>query len=181
MPTARVQQQTRSIFVKRPKFSDLWNAYPKKTTAPEAYEIAGGVPLALYKENPDGYANACAIRLSHSFNEGNFPLTRAKLAKVAKLYSEKGASGKPYLFRVNDMIKYVESELGEPDIIIQADGTNQSRKFAELQGIIIFVVKGWGNATGHVTLWNDYECGDKCYFQPENAELVKILFWRLKD
>ncbi|ASK27256.1 hypothetical protein BG910_05425 [Neisseria chenwenguii] len=47
--------------------------------------------------------------------------------------------------------------------------------------MIAFVITGWNDATGHITLWNDYECGDKCYFQPSNAKLVRILFWRLQD
>ncbi|KPN74829.1 MULTISPECIES: type VI secretion system amidase effector protein Tae4 [Neisseria] len=179
--TVTAQGSSASISIKRPRFSDLWKAYPKKSSAEEAYRQAGGIPLALYLENSTAYENACAIRLSHSFNEGNFPLTKQKLSSVKNAYAQKGANGKPYLFRVNDMIKYVTNQLGKPDIELIANGTNQSKHFAGMQGIIIFVVKGWGNATGHVTLWNDYECGDKCYFQPNNATLVKILFWRLID
>ncbi|MDO5070456.1 MAG: type VI secretion system amidase effector protein Tae4 [Neisseria zoodegmatis] len=179
--SASAQGQTSSVTVKRPKFSDLWSAYPINSTAEQAYRLVGGSPLAHYEENPRGYANACAIRLSRSFNHGNFPLTRQRLSKVPRYYALSGGDGKPYLLRVNDIIKYVQNNLGKPDIELVADGTNQSRRFAGRKGIIIFIISGWGDATGHVTLWNDYECGDKCYFQPDNAKLIKILFWDLKD
>ncbi|WP_288384156.1 T6SS effector amidase Tae4 family protein [uncultured Acinetobacter sp.] len=57
-----------------------------------------------------------------------------------------------------------------------------SSQLVNKKGIIIFKVSGWGDASGHVTLWNGNDCGDSCYFthnQP-NVITTEILFWNLK-
>ncbi|MCA0393993.1 MAG: type VI secretion system amidase effector protein Tae4 [Proteobacteria bacterium] len=48
--------------------------------------------------------------------------------------------------------------------------------------MVIFEVSGWGDASGHVTLWDGSSCGDHCYFvhdQP-GVQTTRILFWELK-
>ena len=49
-------------------------------------------------------------------------------------------------------------------------------------GIIVFKVSGWGDASGHVTLWNGNDCGDSCYFihSTPNVRTTDILFWNLR-
>nr|WP_233174907.1 MULTISPECIES: T6SS effector amidase Tae4 family protein [Delftia] len=45
-----------------------------------------------------------------------------------------------------------------------------------MDGVGIIVVKGhgWGNAIGHVTLWNGTECSDTCHLMsdPDNGTFV---------
>lgn len=45
-----------------------------------------------------------------------------------------------------------------------------------MDGVRIIVVKGheWGNAIGHVTLWNGTECSDTCHLMsdPDNGTFV---------
>lgn len=49
------------------------------------------------------------------------------------------------------------------------------------KGIILFVVSGWPDATGHATLWNGSACYDHCYFNEPGARYKtdKANFWSL--
>lgn len=176
--TAIVDSTKSKIQVKRPKFYDVWFSYPRKMAAPEVYYLVGGQAFELYKGNPTGYANACALRLSRAFNYGGVPLKQSTAG-----YHVKGEDGKPYLLRVTDMIKFVEKNLGKADLSLKpTNNQDLSSQLKGKQGIIIFKVTGWNNATGHVTLWNGYDCGDSCYFIHSNPNTTtnEILFWNLR-
>lgn len=168
---------TAAIKVNRPKFNDVWANYPLHMAAPDVYKLVGGTAYALFLENPEGYANACALRLSRSFNYGGLIIT-----SKATGYKVKGGDGKNYLLRVRDMIAFVEANFGNPDLVIKPNGQDKSTDFRGKKGVLIFNVTGWGDASGHVTLWNGADCGDHCYFthptQP-NAKTTEILFWEL--
>lgn len=63
-----------------------------------------------------------------------------------------------------------------------AGGLDVSSRFAGKTGVLIFDVSGWGDASGHVTLWNGRDCGDTCYFvhdQP-GVRTIEVMFWELK-
>ncbi len=172
--------QRAPIKINRPKFSDVWAKYPHKSAAADVYKLIGGNIEALYLEDPKKYENACALRLSRAFNYGGLTMT----AK-GKQYGVKGGDQKIYLLRVNDMMRFVQTNFGDPDLIVIPNGKNRSADFAGKKGVLIFQVTGWSNATGHVTLWNGADCGDKCYFEHEmffglGAETTKISFWELK-
>lgn len=49
------------------------------------------------------------------------------------------------------------------------------------QGIILFEVSGWSNATGHATLFNGRTCYDQCYFNEPGANYRtdRAHFWSL--
>jgi hypothetical protein len=177
--TASANGATAKIKIKRPKFSTVWSNYPGKMDAPTTYKTIGGPVYELYKENPTGYANACALRLSRAFNYSGTPIEKTAIG-----YKVKGADNKIYLLRVTDMIKFVEQNYGQPDkTIIPKNGADVSNEFLEKKGILIFKVTGWQGATGHVTLWNGIDCGDHCYFihptQP-NVRTTEVKFWELK-
>src|SRR5690606_34277853 len=109
--TAAAGRQSSSIQAKRPLFLTLWSNYPVKMAAGDVYALVGGQALALYKENPTGYANACALRLSKSLNYGGMPIKQS-----TRGYKVKGSDNKPYLLRVREMITFVEQNLGKADI-----------------------------------------------------------------
>jgi len=84
------------------------------------------------------------------------------------------------MYRVNDMIPYLESIFGKPDITIKSPKrTNCTGK----KGIIVFSRSGWSNARGHVTLWNGNICSDACHFMgsDENGTFIpkKAYLWVL--
>lgn len=175
---ATAGSQSSKIKVKRPKFSDVWSNYPLQLGAPDVYKLVGGNAYELYKTNPTDYANACALRLSRSFNYGGLTIT-----SEATGYKVSGGDGKKYLLRVQDMIAFVKANFGSPDFISTPNGQDKSIDFSGKKGILVFQVSGWRNATGHVTLWDGSECGDHCYFtHPTDlkAKTTEILFWELK-
>lgn len=172
-----VASQAAQIDVRRPRFSTLWDHYPVGMPAPEVYQLVGGNAYELYQENPTAYANACALRLSRAFSYGGLEIT-----STARGYKVQGGDGKRYLLRVVDIIALVKANFGAPDMEVTPQGSDVSDQFRGKTGVLIFEVSGWGNATGHVTLWNGSDCGDSCYFvhgQP-GATTTKVLFWELK-
>lgn len=176
--TAAAGGQSSAIQAKRPLFSTLWSNYPVKMAAPDVYGLVGGQALALYKENPTGYANACALRLSRSLNYGGMPIKQS-----TRGYKVKGSDNKPYLLRVREMITFVEQNLGKADITFKPKNNEDvSSQLRGKKGIIIFKVSGWGDASGHVTLWNGSDCGDSCYFihSAPNVRTTDIFFWNLR-
>lgn len=175
---ARAGNQTISLVLNRPRFQDLWRHYPVNMPAPDVYQKVGGKAYELYLSNPEAYANACALRLSRSLNYGGMPIP----AKT-KGYLVTGSDGKRYFLRVKDVIAFLKKNLGSPDIEMDIkDSGNVSHKFKHNKGIIVFIVSGWGDATGHVTLWEGALCGDSCYFTHNSPSIktTKILFWNLK-
>lgn len=166
-----------TLDIKRPRFADLWAAYPVGMAAGDVYALVGGNAHELYKTNPTGYANACALRLSRAFNYGGLTIT-----SKATGYKVKGGDGKSYLLRVRDMITFVRANFGSPDIRVAPRGQDKTADFASKRGVLIFNVSGWGDASGHVTLWNGADCGDNCYFihdQP-GVSTTEIQFWELR-
>lgn len=176
--TARAGGRSSTIQAKRPLFSELWKYYPVKMSASDVYSMVGGQAMALYQENPTGYANACALRLSRSFNYGGMPIKQS-----TRGYKVRGADHKPYLLRVREMISFVEQNLGTADLSFKPQNNQDlSSQLKGKKGIIIFKVSGWGDASGHVTLWNRNDCGDSCYFIHDTPSLrtTDILFWNLR-
>lgn len=95
----------------------------------------------------------------------------------------KGNDSKPYLLRVREMITFVEQNLGKADITFKPQNNQDiSSQLSGKKGIIIFKVSGWGDASGHATLWNGDDCGDSCYFihNNPNVRTTDILFWNLR-
>lgn len=157
-------------------FDTLWKNYPVGLDAEAVYKLIGGKVYDLYLTNPNGYANACALRLSKSFNYGGLPLTKSTSG-----YKETGSDGKYYLFRVKDMINYVKLKLGRPTATKKPSDLDYTTYFTSKQGVLIFKVSGWGDATGHVTLWDGSRCGDHCYFTHPNPNVktVEVNFWEI--
>lgn len=154
----------------------MWTSYPN-LPAGEVYALVGGEAHALYRENPQGYANACALRLSRAFNYSGVPISKSSSG-----YKVKGADDKQYLLRVRDMIGFVRRNFGEPEKSVAPSGRDATADFKGLQGVLVFSVSGWGDATGHVTLWNGADCGDHCYFVHDQPTVSTTLvqFWELK-
>ncbi|WP_208456230.1 T6SS effector amidase Tae4 family protein [Burkholderia latens] len=81
------------------------------------------------------------------------------------------ADGNACLFRVNDMMAYVERVFGRPDKIVKSPRPDD---FAGMKGIIVVKGSGWRNARGHVTLWDGARCSDTCHLMadPENGRFI---------
>lgn len=52
--------------------------------------------------------------------------------------------------------------------------------FAGSKGIILFEVSGWGDATGHFTLWNGSKVAHGDYFKPKGSAVLKgVKLWKI--
>lgn len=150
----------------RPKFLTLWGNF--KTIYADGKVISVGNKIGgKVKQNIDlgikdatlGFTNACALRMSYALNYSGIGITRGSWQTVS------GGDMKWYIFRVKDIIKFLNSSFGKPDKTIKSP---KPQDFSKMQGIIIFNVN-WSDATGHVTLWDGSICSDHCYF-PEAKE-----------
>ena len=72
------------------------------------------------------------------------------------------------------MKDYLTKIFGKPDFAYAAP---TMEKLLTHKGIIIFEVEGWGDASGHATIWDGLRCSDKCYFD----KAKKVHLWSLEN
>ena len=151
----------------RPSFNGAWAAFTavRIPVAAIGEKIGGHVQKNI--EIPiNGFKNACPIRMSYVLNSTGFPIPKStRYAMVS------GADGRQYIYRVDDMMSYLESSFGK------ADKTSRSpmpSDFANLKGILVVKGHGWRDAKGHVTLWDGTQCSDSCHLMhdPDNGPFV---------
>ncbi len=134
----------------------MWSVYPTGTSSSVKTKIGGGVAGGWV-------TNTCVIRISHCFNKCGEPIPRG----YPGLTTTFGAGGKRYAFRVTEFKTYLENKYKPADI-----SGSQRSDVAGKQGIIMFDVDGWSDATGHFDLWNGSECRGSDYF--DNAHAVYL-------
>lgn len=155
--------------LKRPNFETAWSAF-RVVNVPvrEVGLIIGGAVQRNIEipESQGGFANACPIRMSYVMNRTGFAIQ-----KSAQFKSVSGADHHQYLYHVKAMILWLELQFGAPDVVITSPkpGDLKGRR-----GILVVKGHGWGNATGHVTLWDGVRCADACHLidDPLNGRFV---------
>lgn len=97
-----------------------------------------------------------------------------------------------YYMRVSDIILFLEKNFGVADEEF-TDGILARDELIGKKGIVVFTIEGWGDATGHVALWDGSAFADGAaddYFNLVNdpslnrggrVTLKKVRFWELKD
>jgi hypothetical protein len=156
----------------KPSFIKLW-VYFSEINIPVkdvGKKIGGNIQTNI---DSGVFQNACPIRMSYALNKAGVPIPLGKKYAVVS-----GKDKNQYMYRVNDIITFLEDTFGKPDTIILAP---KESDFIGKKGIIVFSGSGWSNARGHVTLWNGASCSDACHFMfsPENGTFVpeKGLLW----
>lgn len=158
----------------RPSFQAAWARFQdiRLPVSEVGRKLGGNV-----QRNVDSgiFQNACPIRMSYVLNGTGLAVPNAGPYAVVS-----GADRNFYMYRVNDMIKYLEAKLGPPDKTVKAPTTSD---FAGLKGILVVKGSGWSNAVGHVTLWNGSICSDSCHLasDPDNGSFVPEIghLWEL--
>ena len=102
-------------------------------------KIGGKVKLNI---DNGTFQNACAIRMSYAFNYSG------KEIKKSDGNVSSGADKKWYLYRVNDFIKFLDSNYSDKE------ETTNIADFQGKKGVIVFKDCGWSDATGHVDLYD---------------------------
>jgi hypothetical protein len=142
-------------------FSKLWDAYPEGEADFVKSEIGGSVNAAWVE-------NTCPIRLSRSLNYSGHPV----LANP-HLLTLRGADKKQYAFRLSEFMGYLKQSFGHPTISVTRtpgdDGTLLEESIRGHKGIVVFIVKGWVDATGHVDLWDGESVKHEAHFDRASA------------
>jgi len=155
----------------KPSFIKAWTHFSEINISVKdvGQKIGGHVAINI---DSGIFQNACPIRMSYVLNKCGIIIPRGKGYAVVS-----GKDKKQYMYRVNDMITYLEEIFGKPDFTKKSP---QKSDFNGKKGIIVFSGSGWSNARGHVTLWDGNICSDACHFMgsdengtfvPENAYL----------
>lgn len=218
--TATSGSATAAVVPHRPSWADMKKYYPDRgVQTPVLYDSQiGGKFVKLYAQQ--GYENTCAVRMSYALNRSGLKLPQAPGAGA----SIKGGDGYWYWIRVSDLkaelarrFKGADQELGLsviPKTLLQ-DDTAMSKlfkqrvkegqefidtKLAGKNGIVVFEVSGWGDASGHFTLWDgsartlayadghDDPANNNFYFwltqvdaaRTRLVQVVRVKFWELK-
>jgi hypothetical protein len=165
----------------KPIFAKMWATFPdhvKYPTLKDLYTALGG--KAALNINAPGFGpngNACASRISVALNKSGAPI------RVTSGISTIGTADKSrIIYRVTDLRKYLVATLGKADIdtTIPFDDA-----FAGKKGIIAFTVSGWGDASGHIALYDGAKYREPSYDNyasystAAGAKTVKAEFWTL--
>jgi len=151
-------------------FERMWNAYPAPGgTAAEAKVIVGG------DVNADWLSNTCVIRLSRSLNYAGHPVP----AGFTGLSTVRGADGMRYAFRLEEFRKYLQFTYGPATFSEDRDPLRPEppASFTGQTGIVVFRVKDWVDATGHIDLWDGSRHLHAEYF----AKAHSVLLWRVES
>lgn len=191
---ASVDDQRSIIEPQRPKWDDMKLFYPDTNVKTvDLYNFIGGGLPEYFKNDPVNWENSCCIRMSKALNYSGVALPKAPSSGG----TIKGSDGYNYWIRVNDMKKYLSEKFGNRDIEA-IGGLNAVDQFKGKKGIIVFDVTGWGNASGHFTLWDGKNLvypGDPLHDDPNSeyyyfsmryttprgvVKTEKIRLWELK-
>lgn len=162
---------SRPVQSKRPKWVDMKKNYPDESIKIfKLYEIIGGNFSKFNNEDEikmSYLANSCAIRMSRGLNLSGFKLPSSNKGFGEKGGVMKGGDGYYYWLRVKELNKYLAQKFGKPEFDktlapVSIDNINKKEtlssdewvKIKEMNGIISFDVSGWGDASGHFTLWD---------------------------
>ncbi len=220
--TASSGAATASVTARRPSWADMKKHYPDKTVAtPDLYDrMIGGRFKNLYKQA--AYANTCAVRMSYALNRSGLKLGAAP----SKGGSMQGDDGYSYWIRVGDLkgelasrfrgadeelaLKLIPNSMLSDNAGMAAvfkERVKQAQDFldtrlASKHGIVVFEVNGWGDASGHFTLWDggakslayadhhDSPADANYHFwltqlagdpaRPKLVQTARVKFWELK-
>lgn len=172
--TATAPGVSATVTARRPSWADMSRHYPdKNVTTDDLYDNRIGGRFRRLYEHP-AYQNTCAVRMSYALNRSGLRMGPAPSSGGGIT----GGDGYLYWIRVTDLkahlsrqFKGADEELTLP--VIPASMTNdvpamqekykERRRLAQAwldtrlagrNGIVVFNVTGWGDASGHFTLWD---------------------------
>ncbi|QLL15945.1 T6SS effector amidase Tae4 family protein [Pseudomonas chlororaphis] len=176
-----------SVDVRRPRFSTLWKAYTEvgHKDSVSVYQLVGGEVEAHRAAKPAAYANACALRLSRAFNYGGYKIPKGTIIKETPIYRLRGGDDLPYIMKVEGFLAFLKNNWKAPDHEVKP---NNLSFINGKQGVLVMVISGWNDATGHATLWDgkntgdgsDYHRLDSHTYDDPRVKLEVINFWELK-
>ncbi|SUA36786.1 Uncharacterised protein [Neisseria zoodegmatis] len=198
---------------KKPAWADMVEHY-KTIPSHEFYPLISKRWAELAEREPTVWENTCAARMSYALNHSGI---RLPANRAGAFIGDKDK--KNHWFRVRELGEFLKKQFGKgtveyrpPRLKSDDDADFDSAAFQERiaavkqnvlakikgkTGIVMFEVEGWGNASGHFTLWDGskmlyargHESDDdsEYYFwfarlspNPNRPiQTVKVIFWEL--
>lgn len=153
-------------------FDQMWDAYPNPGgTADEAKHTVGGQATA------EAIDNTCVLRISRAFNYSGNPIPKSSTDEILTI---RGGDGLHYALRVREFTRYMRRKYGPPPYehtYPAPGGGDVPASFKGRQGVVIFEVDGWTDATGHADLWNGARCRHNAYFNRASH----VMLWEVDD
>jgi hypothetical protein len=154
-----------------PTYSQIATVFSnvKNLSAAEVYELIGGNVYQNYIDDPISFANACALRLSYAFNMlPGFEIPFESNETISGDVNHDGVK-EWYYFRVIDLVDYIDEYYG-------FNHTSTTDNIQGMKGIIWQSDCGWGDASGHLDLWDGNNAENHFY-----DECTEIYFWKMKE
>ena len=157
---------------KLPQWSSLLSNFPNKPAGDVFTEIGGKVKLNY---DIGVFSNACATRISRALNlsgiEHRIPFYKTKDSNGNDVIQVSSGGQKFwYIYRVKIITQYLQETYGQPRAI---EPDSYKRDLTGKKGIIVFVVSGRSDATGHADLWD----GSACVGSDYGDKASQIFFW----
>ncbi|GIZ16594.1 type VI secretion system amidase effector protein Tae4 [Capnocytophaga catalasegens] len=190
------EQQSQSIIIKRPKWEDVYNSYPKNEvgdddiSGPEFYKMIYGnrydTETKLLDKKISLY-NGCAGKVSMALTLANFPIrTISGVGGSDFIASEGKMKGKGFISTASKMKKWLDV-VWKKDGDYHIDNPESINDLYNLVGdkkgiyLMLAIDSSTFGASGHVTLWTgeadeEYVFGGHHY--DESAK--SMYFWELK-
>ncbi|MBI3565834.1 MAG: type VI secretion system amidase effector protein Tae4 [Elusimicrobia bacterium] len=134
---------------------------------------------AMIGRSGEGWiVNTCAIRVTYAMNHSGVPqfrIDRAFLGEARKInyISDKAGKDHAYVYRVDEFANYMLKKYGKPQVWA-TKGDNFRTAVYGRKGVILFVVSGWNDATGHFDLWD----GEKAAHQEFFDKASDVFLWQ---
>jgi hypothetical protein len=160
-------------------FNNLWNNFPKNSSA---YEIFPIIFPKEYEKFPEAFGNACATRLSLALNKlGIKPPGKFQTQQELEYDGVSYPKGLPITTAAKDSPEYLETKFGQPSFKGENTQENIDKYLRGKKGIFTITnVPGW-SASGHADIFYDanvnsllsgvsgyntpkFNCGHSCHF-----------------
>ena len=145
-----------------------YGTYPTPAADPNSiWKFIGG----KVQQNAEAgiFTNSCAVRMSHALNASGLMVTSA----TGDVSSGRSPPRWFYHYRVEDMKRFLQSQLGAPKIFTPAEFKKNCAS-----GIVVFDI-AYSDASGHVTLWDGSTTVDGTDGDIDDPRTSRILFWEL--
>lgn len=110
------------------------------------------------------------MRLSYILNESGLKVPAIPKKTVS------GADGSQYFYRVRDLNVFLISRIGKPEVV--SGDVRSPAGLKGRQGIILFDIAGWTDASGHASLFDGTSCYDACdFYHSQGAYQTNTIFF----